>query len=694
MNLSTPLTAIPRAKRFLPKLKKLDIGTVRDLLYHFPSRYDDFSHITPIAHSAAGVACTVRGTIANIAVRRLWRRNMSIVNAVVSDETGSVRIVWFNQPYLANTLKPGTHVNIAGVPSARTGELLFSNPAHETITHGTPSHTARIIPVYPQTRGLTSRGLRYLIKPLLEESYEDPLPETVREAAHLSDVNRALHDAHFPENDKDARSAMYRFVFEELFTFQLYQTLRRRRFAAHPAFPIPSDPVYTEQLIAALPFKLTESQEGVLGEIREDIAKPYPMRRLLQGDVGSGKTVIASLAALSAARAGYQSALLAPTEILVNQHFETFMKLFPDYGEGVALLTGSRAVLCYGDGLVKATKRGEVTKKIAEGNVRIVIGTHALIQKHVTFRALALAVIDEQHRFGVEQRASLLRSAAEQGAMPHLLSMTATPIPRSLALTMWSDMDVSYLAELPQGRKRILTYVVPPEKRTGAYEFLRKQIREGRQVFVICPRIEKLDGEETELKTVTEEYEKLSKHVFPDLRVGLLHGRQKSEEKGSTMQAFSKGDLDLLVATSVIEVGVDIPNASTMLIEGAERFGLAQLYQLRGRVGRGTHQSYCLLFTDSSAPEVKERLERVAKAKNGLELAEYDLRLRGPGELFGTTQTGMPDLAMKAIQNPAIAKQARSFAAAVLDADPTLESHAALKRNIKLLIESLRGTSA
>ncbi len=698
MNLSTPLTDYPRAKRYLPKLEKLGIRTVRDLLYHLPTRYDDFSRVRPVATLVPGEPCTVRGTVASITARRAWRnQRMVIVDALLSDKTGSVRVIWFNQPYLVNTLKPGTEVSVAGNPSAKTGALLFLNPAYETAAVS-PSHTARIIPVYPQTKGLTSRGIRYLVKPLLEETYEDPLPNTIREEAHLPDINEALQSAHFPANGKEAEWARHRFVFEELFIFQLYQNLRRRRFLNLSAHPVPKDDAYLDQFIRALPFGLTASQQQVRKEVERDMEREHPMHRLLQGDVGSGKTVIASLAALLAARAGFQSALMAPTEVLAVQHFKTVMDLFPGFEGSIALLTSSQVRLWYGEGLVREIKRRELAERIADGSIPVVIGTHALIQKYVSFGRLALVVIDEQHRFGVEQRAALLRrsssggksASGEQYRTPHLLSMTATPIPRSLALTIWSDLDVSYLTELPKGRKRILTYVVPPAKRAGAYEFIRKEVREGRQVFVICPRIEKADDAGTDVKTVTEEYETLSKQVFPDLRVALLHGKLKSKEKNGVMKAFAEGETDILVATSVVEVGVDVPNATIMLIEGSEHFGLAQLYQLRGRVGRGEHQSYCLLFTDSSVPSTVKRLELVAKARSGLELAEQDLRLRGPGEFFGTTQTGMPDLAMKAVRNPAIVKQAGFFAAKLLDEDPKLEQYPLLRANIKHLIAEIR----
>ncbi len=693
MELLTPLSDLPRAKRFLPKLKKLGLATVLDLIYHFPYRYEDFSHVVPIASLAPGEPRTVRGTIATIKTTRIFRRHLTITEARVEDASGSLTVVWFNQPYLANTLTEGREVNLAGEPEMKKGKLILMNPIHELVTAEATRHTARIIPIYPETKGFTSRGIRYLLTPLLQSipRLEDPIPQNIRDGAAIPELNTALRDIHFPAAIADAERARARFIFEDLFAFQLYNLIRRRKFAERAAMPIPVDAPYLNELIAELPFGLTESQERVVDEVCGDIAKEHPMRRLLHGDVGSGKTVIASLAALLTARAGAQSAVMAPTEILATQHFETHMRLFPQSEEGVALLTGSRARLFFGEGLASDAKRPDIVKRIAEGKIRIVIGTHALIQKYVSFKNLALVVVDEQHRFGVEQRASLLQRPASNSEhlTPHLLSMTATPIPRSLALTMWSDLDVSYLTELPKGRKRIKTYVVPPGKRTGAYKFIRERIREGRQVFVICPRIAASNTENQqllEIKNVTEEYEKLSKKVFPDLEIGLLHGKLKSKEKEDVMHRFTEGKTSILVSTSVIEVGVDVPNAAVMMIEGADRFGLAQLYQLRGRVGRGTHESYCLLFTDSPSDAVRERLAMVAKAKNGLELAETDLRLRGPGEFFGTTQTGMPDLAMKALEHPDIAREAKRYAKELMAEDSTLASYPVLKQKIRDLI--------
>ncbi|MBU2101458.1 ATP-dependent DNA helicase RecG, partial [Patescibacteria group bacterium] len=444
---------------------------------------------------------------------------------------------------------------------------------------------------------------------------------------------------------------------------------------------------------------LTASQKKSLDEILQDIKMGHPMNRLLQGDVGSGKTIIAGIGALLTVRRGYQSAFMAPTEILARQHFQTLIKFFEEYSGGIALLISKEARVFYGDGLESTIKKPELIKKIRSGKVGIVIGTHALIQKNVVFKNLAFAVVDEQHRFGVGQRANL---AGSEKILPHFLSMSATPIPRTLTMTIFGNLDLSLINELPKGRKPITTKIVDAKNRDKAYDFIREQIKSGRQVFVICPRIEDPEGEAASygagpeeqveatssqksawaVKAVKVEYEKLSKKIFPELNVVMLHGKLKTEEKTKAMHAFAEGKADILVSTSVVEVGVDIPNATIMMIEGADRFGLAQLYQFRGRVGRGEHQSYCLLFTDSKSGQTHERLKSLVTAENGFELAEMDLRLRGPGEFLGTTQTGMPDLALKALQNPELLKTAEEKAKSLLKEDPDFKNSSLLEKKL------------
>ncbi len=684
--LSTPLSKISGMQtRFVSKLKKLGIETVGDLIFHFPVRYEDFSRVYTIEELSAGGEATITATVESIKSRHTWKRGLFLVEAELADETGTIRATWFNQPYIKNILQPGRVANFAGkvVASKSSGEIYLSNPTYELVSehsyHET-KHTARIVPVYSETRGLTSKGLRYLIQPLLKRIPE--LPELfsgeILEAEDIPEINAALQSVHFPETLDEALRAKRRFAFEDLFFLQLKNILERMKLAEKNAIKIPIDIPTIKALIETLPFELTLSQKKSLWEIFQDIEKPHPMNRLLQGDVGSGKTVIAGLVAHEVAREGYQTAFMAPTEILARQHYHTFIKLFPYYENGVALLTAGESRISYGRGLESITKKAALIKEIAMGKVKIIIGTHALIQKTVAFQNLAFVIVDEQHRFGVRQRAALEQ---DKEIVPHFLSMSATPIPRTLSLTLFGDLDLSLITELPKNRKSIITRIVLPEDRPRTHQFIRDEVKNGRQVFVICPRIEKpeesdnTEWRELQIRSVKEEYEKLSKTIFPDLKVGMLHGKMPAAEKQTVMRAFSENTIHILVATSVIEVGVDIPNATIMMIEGSERFGLAQLHQFRGRVGRGEHQSYCLLFTDSSAATTKTRLQSLVDAKNGFELAEKDLKIRGPGEFLGEAQTGMPDLAMNAIQNPDLVKHAREVAQTIVTADRTLKKH-------------------
>lgn len=700
---------------FAARLEKLGLKTVKDLLWHFPSRYEDFSRITDIADLIPGEAATIQGVIHDIKILRSFRKKMFIVQVTVTDNTGSIRATWFNQKFLVDMLKKGMVINLAGkvlspskgkVSDGKNG-LSFAHPSYEIVGFSEDEgqfmedaaeyrqeidsfkHTGRLVPIYPETRGVTSKGLRFLIKPLLEEMERIPesLPADMLAQAGVAEINEALHRIHFPDTMEDVALARRRFAFEDIFYLQLVNMLERSRLAKENAHACQVDREWFKGLIGRLPFTLTDAQQQTIDEIILDLTKPHPMNRLLQGDVGSGKTIVAIVAAIMVAENGFQVSFMAPTEILANQHYQTFKKIFGNYEKGVALLTASGAKVFYGEGLESDMKKPDVIKKLAKGEIKIAIGTHALIQKGVEFFDLALVVIDEQHRFGVRQRQALAGHKRGNGEyLPHFLSMSATPIPRTLSLTLFGDLDISIISELPKGRKDIITKVVPPASRTDAYAFIRGQVKKGRQVFVICPRIEKSEEDEAkrnwfaaDTKTVKEEYEKLSKKIFPDMRVAMLHGKLKPAEKETTMQAMKRGDIDVLVATSVIEVGVDIPNATIMMIEGSERFGLSQLYQFKGRVGRGEHQSFCLLFTDSSAQPTKDRLEALVRAKNGFELAEKDLQLRGPGEFMGQSQTGLPDLAMRSLQDMKLVKSARAAAESVLTSDPNLKQHPQLR---------------
>lgn len=691
------------APRYLAALKRLHIATVRDLLYHLPSRYEDYSHVYRIAELEPGQDATVQGEIYEVTGRKTWRRTYYVTEAIVTDGEDSIRAVWWNQPYLKNTLRYGARINLSGKVSVNErGELFFSNPAFEFIhaheeTHDA-THTARIVPIYPETRGLTSKGIRYILRPILENAdAEEFIPEAILEEEGLPMLGPALRAVHFPDELSETEAAKRRFAFEDLFLLELANARERARLAKEKASAIPLTKEWCEKILHALPFQLTQSQKRSLDEILADIAKPHPMNRLLQGDVGSGKTIIAAIAAVAVAEAGRQAAFMAPTEILARQHFETFKKFFPHFEGDIALLTGSEARLFLGEGLEREAKKTELHAAIRAGKVSIVIGTHALIEKQVSFPNLALVVVDEQHRFGVEQRAALVRSASPDltsQLIPHFLSMSATPIPRTLALTLFGNLEVSQITELPKDRKEIVTKVVAPADRLKAYAFIKEFVKRGRQVFVVCPRILPSNIEpggaldaatlaRLDMKNVTEEYEKLSRKIFPDLRVAMLHGKLKAREKADVMGRFTKGAVDVLVSTAVIEVGVDVPNATVMMVESAERFGLAQLYQFRGRVGRGAHQSFCFLFTESSSETTKKRLEAVARAKNGFELAEEDLKLRGPGEFLGTIQTGMPDIAMKALTHPTLIPKARRAATTFLGKEGALARHPALRGRLE-----------
>ncbi|MDD5547656.1 MAG: ATP-dependent DNA helicase RecG [Candidatus Pacebacteria bacterium] len=689
MELSTDLSKINGVgPKFIKQFEKLKIKTVRDLLWYFPFRYDDFSKIVPIGELVINQPATVQGYVNKISVRWSWQKRISIIEVLIVDDSGGIKAVWFNQPYVAKILKVGTYANFAGKVVQYKNEVHLSNPTYEITssrssagTMSGPKHTAGIIPIYPETRGVTSKGIRFILKPILKEidHIEDFVPLEILKKYNLPELNIAIKKIHFPLSHAEAENARKRFSFEELFLLQLNNLKIKSRLAQEKGFSLNIDSDYLRKLTEKLPFALTASQKQSLQEIISDIQRPRPMNRLLQGDVGSGKTVIAALAAIMALKNDKQAAFLAPTEVLAQQHFQTVTKLFPEFDHDVCLLTAASA------------KKKELLRDIENGAFKIIIGTHAVIQKGVKFKELALAVVDEQHRFGVEQRAALLRG---HKIIPHFLSMSATPIPRTLMMTVFGDLDISLITELPANRKPITTKVVAPENRPKAYGFIEEQIKKGRQAFVICPRIEPGQKEEgkfiteaqkraLELKSVKEEFEKLSTKIFPHFKIAMLHGKMKAVEKGKIMKDFKDKKYHLLVSTSVIEVGVDVPNATIMMIEGAERFGLAQLYQFRGRVGRGEHQSFCLLFTDSSSITVQRRLDSLITAKNGFELAEKDLQFRGPGQFLGGSQTGLPDIAMSALQNAELVKSARSAAEEIFSNDPDLKNYPLLSSRFK-----------
>lgn len=704
LELNANLSELPYVgPRFAQNFARLGIHTVRELLYHFPSRYEDFSQIYPIDDLEPGQQATIQGVIEEVRVRHTWKKHLTIVEAFVTDDSGRIRVVWFNQPFLKNVLRPGRLANFSGKVAASEEDLYLSHPTYEIVGQEETKHTGRLVPVYPETRGLTSKGIRFILKPILDRLPKLPewLPPEVRQEHDLPEINEALHTVHFPEAIEDAHRAKHRFAFEDLFLLQVMNLSQKMKLAREKAPGIPADIEILKQMLEELPFELTVSQKRSLWEILRDLERTQPMNRLLQGDVGSGKTVVAALAALLSGKQGFQSAIMAPTEVLARQHYLTFKKLSArlsrDHQVPIGLLTGNESRIFYETDVEANLKKSEFHDKIRTGEIKIAIGTHALIQKSIEFRDLGLVIIDEQHRFGVEQRAALARRSEHNDrtgkTLPHFLSMSATPIPRTLMLTVFGDLDISTIDELPAGRKEIITKIVAPQDRMKAYGVIRGQIKKGRQAFVICPRIDPSEVNEKgpqdprqaklwEVKSVKEEFEKLSTQIFPDLTVAMLHGQMKAKEKESIMSRFRDGEIDILVSTSVIEVGVDVPNATIMMIEGADRFGLAQLYQFRGRVGRGEHQSFCFLFTDSSSTTTAQRLNAIATAKNGFELAERDLELRGPGEFIGQKQTGLPDVAMRGLQDVQMIKASREAAQTVIDRDPGLKQHPALRAKL------------
>ncbi len=686
MNLQTPIQQVPGiGPVYQKKLKKLGIKTVSDLLFHFPHRYEDFSNIVPIAKIKAGENCSVRGKVLKIQGSRTWKKRMSLTQAIIEDESGAVKAVWFNQPYLATTLKEGENIVLSGKADWDKNGFYLSNPAYEKISNEesfSPTHTGRIIPIYPETEGISSRWLRYILKPPLTElapKIQEPLPLEVIKENNLMPIKEAIWQIHFPSSIKNAEKARERFSFQDLFYIELWALRERMRLAREKASAFPMNLDLIKRMVDSLPFKLTDSQRKAAWQILKDLEKPRPMNRLLEGDVGSGKTVVAAMAIINVIKAGHQAVLMAPTEILAKQHFKTVWDLINKFRIDVGLLTG-KSDKFYSRKLKNQEieiSRRKLLEKTKNGDISLIIGTHALIQDKVKFGKLALVVLDEQHRFGVEQRAKLLHNSK---IIPHLLSMTATPIPRTLALTIYGDLDLSLIEELPSGRKKIITRIVSPKERNSAYELIRKEVKKGRQAFVICPRIEE-EGK-LEIKSVKREYEKLSKEIFPELNLAMLHGKMPGPEKEKTMRDFKNKKSDILVSTSVVEVGVDVPNATCMVIEGADRFGLAQLHQFRGRVGRSKYQSYCLLFTDSSADKTGRRLKALTEAENGFDLAEKDLEIRGPGDFRGRRQWGMPDLAMESLKNIPLVEKTRQTAKEILEKDPRLRSYPGLREKL------------
>jgi ATP-dependent DNA helicase RecG len=672
-------------------LQRVGLQTIEDLLYRFPIRYEDRGHFQTIASLRPGVAASIIGEVVSAGVRPTRRPRFRIFELLVRDATGSIRAIWFNQPFLADIFHPRQRVILFGKLELTSHGLQLQNPQYEVLRGEVAAdpasresveddtlHTGRIVPVYEKTGNLTTKMQRVLVHEALTqlpETLPDPIPSAVLERQELLDRRAALEYVHYPREGADVdelnrfRSRAHRrLIFEEFFLFQLGLILRKRKAEAEQkprAVRITDD--IREAVRRVLPFRLTGDQKKVIAEIVADLQRMSPMNRLLQGDVGSGKTIVALMAAIVAMENGFQVAFMAPTEILAEQHYITIRKLLESSRFRMALLTGS----------TPARQRREAQAELSSGSLHLVVGTHALVQDPIAFRELGLVIIDEQHRFGVMQRA-LLRS---KGLHPDVLVMTATPIPRTLALTTYGDLDVSVMREMPPGRHPIKTIAKPESRRDEIYDFVRQQIDAGRQIYVIYPLVE--ESEKVDLKAATEMADHLAQDVFQAYRVALLHGRMKSDEKERVMAAFARGEVNLLVSTTVVEVGVDVPNASVMLVEHAERFGLSQLHQLRGRVGRGPHSSYCILLYQSPLTDQgRDRLKALTETTDGFVIAERDLEQRGPGDFFGTRQSGMPTLRVgDLLRDHQLMEEARREAIAALDDVKESETLPALVRS-------------
>ncbi len=698
MKFTAPVSELPVQKTVATRLQKLGIEKVSDLLFHFPARYEDRSNLIAIKDVALNKPCCIQGTITELQSRRTPQKGLPLVEALVQDDTATITVIWFGQKHIAKRLAKGGTVSLFGTPQYGSSGMHIQNPDFEILRRdGKPlTHTGRIVPIYPETRGVSSRLLRWLVRETLEQfagKIPETLPDDVCSKAGLPAINTALQEIHFPTDMQSAEHARRRFQWEDILLVQLSVLKERATLNAREAPDIRPTNNLLSRFTDSLPFSLTGAQERAIGEVMEDMAGSPPMNRMLQGDVGSGKTVVAVIAALSAVKAGFQTAFMAPTEVLAKQHFQEVSRMLAEFRINIGLLTGSQDHFISKKlpGQVIEVSREKLIQKTAEGEVDILIGTHTLITGSVSFASPGLVILDEQHRFGVEQRAKLGTQGSD--AVPHLLSMTATPIPRTMALTVYGDLDMSIIDELPAGRKQVITEIGTEESREEVYERVREELAAGQQAFVICPRIT-ADQEETDdssknadkhreatVPTVEEEHERLQ-HIFPEFTAAMLHGRMSSTDKERTMEAFKKGDVNMLVSTSVVEVGVDVPTATVMIIEGADRFGLAQLHQLRGRVGRGKRQAYCFVFPSANTENADKRLRALKKSTDGFALAEQDMKIRGPGTFFGTAQSGLPDLAMEALTDIELTKKVSAVAHELMNEDASLQKWPVLRQRV------------
>jgi ATP-dependent DNA helicase RecG len=676
-------------------LTKLGIKTLHDLLYYFPVRYGDSARAKRVEEAVGGETITIFGKIRGLKTSKAYIKKTPLSEGIIQDETGSIKAVWFNQPYIAKMMKEGDLVRVEGKVSTRKESLFFSNPHIEKVAElpvnigeslfGSSGDAHTQYPVYSETKGVSSNWIYHAFKKIARgkviEQIKDPLPKELLDKYHLPSLSSALIWIHTPQTENDAQSARKRFAFEEIFLIQLQRQQERKNREKEKTAVIKDKQKEVQAFLKRFPWKPTNAQLKAIETVLNDFKSDHAMSRLLEGDVGSGKTLVAAATAF-VTYPEHQVAYMAPTEILARQHFESFISYFGHLPMKIALITGS-GCLKFPSKLngAEATSisRAQLLKWVKNGEISMVIGTHALITKSVEFKNLAYVIIDEQHRFGTAQRQKLTR---KQNYLPHLLSMTATPIPRTLALTMYGDLDLTLLDEMPAGRKPIITEIILPQKREKMYEEVRAELKAGRQAYVICPRIDAPDPDKEKAlnaRSVKEEAEHLKEKVFKNNTIGIMHSKMKPSEKEQVMEDFSEGKIDILVSTSVVEVGVNVPNATIIMIEGAERFGLSQLHQLRGRVIRGNHQAYCYILTESKSEKSAERLTALRTAKNGFELAELDLSLRGAGQLYGRKQWGISDIAMDALQNIKMVEFARNEAKDLIERDPSLTHFPILK---------------
>ncbi|MCK5021756.1 MAG: ATP-dependent DNA helicase RecG [Candidatus Pacebacteria bacterium] len=694
--------------------KKIGLKTIENLLFYFPSRYENTEELKNIKNLQNNDKTIIYAKVKSINMRKAYVKKIPMTEAILEDTTGTIKAIWFNQPYIAKMLAVGSSVKLQGTITERNRQLCINNPEYKIVAEipldidkslfnsKNSKKDNFIYPIYSEKRGLNSGWIYHKIQKIFSENIldelEDPIPEKVLKKYNLPTLKTALIWIHSPQKKSDAVAARKRFAFEEIFFIQLSRAKLKKEYQENPSFKIKKTKKEMNEFIKRFPFTPTLSQKKSINQILEDFGKNFAMNRLLEGDVGSGKTAVAASAVYAVTTTkpngknygNLQTAYMVPTEILAKQHFESFIKYFSHLNINIGLITSSGC--CKFPSKVDPTdwtkiSRAQLLKWVEDGSIPILIGTHSLISKSVKFKSLAYVIIDEQHRFGLMQRKRLTQKSDSEieNLCPHLLSMTATPIPRTLALSIYGDLDLTLLDEMPHGRKPIITNIITPSKRNESYEKIRKELKKGRQMYVICPRIDEPDPDKAtalRLKSVKAEAKRLKKEIFPEYEIGILHSKMKPNEKEEIMNDFVNKKISILVATSVIEVGVNVPNATVIILEGAERFGLAQLHQLRGRVIRSNHQSYCYVFCESKTKKTIERLNALKTAKNGFELSEFDLEIRGPGELIGNKQWGISDLGMEAIKNIKMLEASRKEAQQIIEKDPKLKKYPLIKERV------------